>query len=97
MAELVELAQSKKQDGASLNLLCATPSTPSLCGEGCFLLTRTPRPSSSRALDAVSFTLGVGKTLAVVGESGCGKRTLARQLTMIEPPTRGSLLSTVPT
>ena len=46
----------------------------------------------ARALDGVSFTLGAGKTLAVVGESGCGKSTLARQLTMIEPPTRGALL-----
>ena len=46
----------------------------------------------ARALDGVSFTLSAGKTLAVVGESGCGKSTLARQLTMIEPPTRGALL-----
>ena len=46
----------------------------------------------ARALDGVSFTLGAGKTLAVVGESGCGKSTLARQLTMIEPPTRGAFL-----
>src|SRR5208282_4103586 len=29
--------------------------------------------------------------LAVVGESGCGKSTLARMVTMIEPPTAGSL------
>ena len=33
-----------------------------------------------------------GKTLAVVGESGCGKSTLARLVTMIEPPTAGSLV-----
>ena len=45
-----------------------------------------------RALDGVSFTLAAGRTLAVVGESGCGKSTLARALTMIEPPTSGSLL-----
>ncbi len=45
-----------------------------------------------RALDGVSFTLDAGKTLAVVGESGCGKSTLARQLTMIEPPSAGTLL-----
>ncbi|PTT88980.1 dipeptide ABC transporter ATP-binding protein [Pelomonas sp. HMWF004] len=44
-----------------------------------------------RALNGVSFTLSAGQTLAVVGESGCGKSTLARQLTLIEPPTAGSL------
>jgi dipeptide transport system ATP-binding protein len=46
----------------------------------------------ARALDGVSFALHAGRTLAVVGESGCGKSTLARQLTMIETPTRGALL-----
>lgn len=44
-----------------------------------------------RALDGVSFALEARKTLAVVGESGCGKTTLARQITMIETPTSGSL------
>ncbi len=44
-----------------------------------------------KALNGVSFQLKRGKTLAVVGESGCGKSTLARQLTLIEPPTSGSL------
>ncbi len=43
------------------------------------------------ALDGVSFTLDAKRTLAVVGESGCGKSTLARQLVMIERPTRGTL------
>ena len=45
-----------------------------------------------KALDGASFSLASGKTLAVVGESGCGKSTLARLVTMIEPPTSGSLL-----
>jgi len=45
-----------------------------------------------KALNGVSFTLQAGRTLAVVGESGCGKSTLARQLTLIEPPSSGSLL-----
>jgi len=44
-----------------------------------------------KALDGVSFSLAAGKTLAVVGESGCGKSTLARLVTLIEPPTAGSL------
>ncbi|MEM7441734.1 MAG: peptide ABC transporter ATP-binding protein [Pseudomonadota bacterium] len=44
-----------------------------------------------KALIDASFTLDSGKTLAVVGESGCGKSTLARLVTMIEPPTGGSL------
>ena len=48
-------------------------------------------PALLKALDGASFTLERGKTLAVVGESGCGKSTLARLITMIEPPTSGSL------
>lgn len=44
-----------------------------------------------KAVDGVSFTLEKGKTLAIVGESGCGKSSLARLLTMIEKPTEGEL------
>src|SRR5690606_35445569 len=41
--------------------------------------------------NGVSLSLQRGKTLAVVGESGCGKSTVARQITMIEAPTSGTL------
>ncbi len=37
-----------------------------------------------KALDGISFALETQKTLAVVGESGCCKSTLGRQLTLIE-------------
>ena len=47
--------------------------------------------STVRALSDASFTLVAGRTLAVVGESGCGKSTLARVVTMIEPPSAGTL------
>jgi dipeptide transport system ATP-binding protein len=58
-----------------------------------YSISRGPFSASAmlKAVDGASFTLEKGKTLAVVGESGCGKSTLARLVTMIEPPTAGSL------
>ena len=47
--------------------------------------------ASLTALSDASFSLQRKKTLAVVGESGCGKSTLAQLVTMISPPTSGSL------
>jgi len=47
--------------------------------------------STIQAVAGVSLSLEPRKTLAVVGESGCGKSSLARVLTMIEEPTSGSL------
>lgn len=42
------------------------------------------------AVDGVSFEIEKGKTLALVGESGCGKSTVARLLVGLYEPTRGS-------
>lgn len=44
-----------------------------------------------RAVDDVSFSLAHGKTLALVGESGCGKTTLARMLLKLLTPTSGKM------
>ena len=44
-----------------------------------------------RALVDTTFSVEAGKTLAVVGELGCGKSTLARIVTMIEPASGGTL------
>ena len=41
------------------------------------------------AVDGVSFSIERGKTLALVGESGCGKSTVARLLVGLYEPTRG--------
>lgn len=45
-----------------------------------------------RAVDGVSFQLQQGKTLALVGESGCGKTTLGKGLINLIPQTAGTVL-----
>jgi oligopeptide/dipeptide ABC transporter ATP-binding protein len=42
-----------------------------------------------RAVEGVSFTVPKGGTLALVGESGCGKTTIAKMVLMLERPTAG--------
>ena len=42
-----------------------------------------------RAIDNVSFEIRKGETLALVGESGCGKTTTARSMLYLTPPTSG--------
>lgn len=45
-----------------------------------------------RAVNGVSFSIKKGETLAVVGESGCGKTTLARMLMKLHDPTAGKIM-----
>ncbi|MGP1693180.1 MAG: ATP-binding cassette domain-containing protein, partial [Giesbergeria sp.] len=52
------------------------------------VLERRPR-TLLHAVDGVSFEIERGKTLALVGESGCGKSTVARLLVGLYHPTRG--------
>ena len=45
-----------------------------------------------KAVDGVSFTIEAGKTLGLVGESGCGKTTTSRLILNLETPTAGEVL-----
>lgn len=44
------------------------------------------------AVDDVSFTIEEGETLGIVGESGCGKSTIGRQIMALERPSAGKIL-----
>ncbi|WIM09505.1 oligopeptide/dipeptide ABC transporter ATP-binding protein [Enhydrobacter sp.] len=50
------------------------------------------KPRIVHAVSAVSFTLAAGECLGLVGETGCGKSTLARTIMQTPPPAEGDIL-----
>ncbi len=54
-------------------------------------LRRVP-PAAIRAVDGISFSVEAGQTLALVGESGCGKTTTGRCVLFLQQPTAGEVI-----
>ena len=66
-------------------------SSPLLEGKNLKKYFKTPK-GMLHAVDDVSFTIDRGRTLGVVGESGCGKSTTGRAILRIVEPTEGEIL-----
>ena len=76
--------------------LATDKAVPLLSVDGLVVQYRSKRGPRARrriqAVDGVSFSLGTGEILALVGESGCGKTSIVRAVARLEEPADGQVL-----
>ena len=65
---------------------------PLLRVQGLVMEYRTPRGEVIQAVSDVSFEIQPGETLGLVGESGCGKSTIARGVLLLKRPREGTVV-----
>ena len=75
----------KQKAAAGAAIIPKKNNGPVLSVEDLFLHFKTTTGGIVRAVDGVSFALNLGRSLAIVGESGCGKTSLAKGILRILP------------
>src|SRR5437016_1037158 len=88
----MSLTTSEQQAGATAAPQAARPDAPLLTVEGLQTSFFTRR-GTVKAVDGVDFSLWPGETLAIVGESGCGKSVTALSLMRLVPDPPGKIVS----
>ena len=62
------------------------------CSANCSPASRRSRPEQFRAVDGISFTVGHGESVGLVGESGCGKSTTSMMVMRLLDQTSGRIV-----